>query len=122
MDDDLKAWMEKANIARLLDQLRRGNPPPARYLAAATVIDEWSSIRAEFIDRDKGLSRFHVVIVGVIKPRLVKVVGWRALSTPVSGSNLARTQAIRWIDCRRKWCIDEARLWQLGTPAPEKQT
>lgn len=121
MDDDLQAWMEKANVSYVLDQLRRGNPPPAKYVAASTMIDEWSSIRAEFIDR--GRDRFHVVIVGLIKPRPVKVVGWRALAAPVSGSNLARTQAVLWIDCRRKWCVDEGGLWRLGNPStPYKDT
>lgn len=115
MDEDLQAWMEKANVAYVLDQLRRGNAPPARYIAASTVINEWSSIVAEFIDR--GRDRYHIVIVGVIKPRQLKTVGWRALATPVSGSNLARTQAIKWIDCRRQWCIDETGLWRLGSPA-----
>lgn len=97
MDDELEAWMEKANIARLLDQLRRGNPPPPKYVAACPVIKEWSTEVQTF------------TAGGVTRPEIV-IVGIGATGTAV------RTVGVRWIDCRRAWAIDTSALYRLGKP------
>lgn len=118
MDEDLQQWMLKANVKYVVDQLRRGNTPPAKYIAAAELIYDWSSIVLR-ADDDPGRPR--LIIVGRLKPRPVRYVGFRTKPPPVAGSDMvARTMRVRWLDCRRRWCIDEAGLWRLGDPAPEE--
>jgi hypothetical protein len=119
VDEDLQRWMLAANVAYIIDQLRRGNAPPARYLAAAMLIYDWSSM---VLRADEGEGRPRLIIVGRLKPRPVRHVGFRTKPPPVAGSDMARTMRVRWIDARRRWCIDEAGLWRLGDPAPEEQS
>lgn len=98
MDDELEKWMTKANVEYVLGQLRRGNPPPAKYLAACPRIERWStSVRPYTVS---GETRPEVVVAGRNKSGVAVCTG-----------------AVRWIDCRRGWVLDTSALYRLGKPS-----